>query len=77
MPRYTQWFSEYKQVYIMLLLCDNGYFGGSSHFDYQFGEEEDSYTFAINKPVSWGCPPGRAKYKVVIVPEQECSAVYF
>lgn len=47
-------------------------------FDYQFGTgEEDSYIFEIKKPISCWCPPGRAKYKVVIVPEQEWSAVYF
>ena len=49
-----------------------------SPFDYQFGTgEEDSYIFDIKKPISCWCPPGRAKYKVVIVSEQEWSAVYF
>lgn len=49
-----------------------------SPFDYQFGTGEgDNYIFAIKKPISCRCPPGRAEYKVVIVPEQEWSAVYF
>ncbi|MDE7477757.1 MAG: hypothetical protein K2M91_07385 [Lachnospiraceae bacterium] len=46
-------------------------------FDCQFGKEEDTYTFTINRMVCYGSVYGRAKYKVIIMPEQEWSAVYF
>ena len=46
-------------------------------FDYQFGKEGDNYTFTIHKMICMGGAPGRATYKVIIMPEQEGSIVYF
>lgn len=46
-------------------------------FDCKFGKEGDDYIFTINRMVSMGRVSGRAKYKVVIMPEQEWTAVYF
>ncbi len=46
-------------------------------FDCRFGKEGDNYTFTINKMICMGGAPGRATYKVIIVPEQEGSIVYF
>ena len=46
-------------------------------FNYEFGKEEDgSYIFTINSMTGWGAVPGKAKYKIIIIPEQEGSAVY-
>lgn len=45
--------------------------------DCRFGKEGDNYTFTINKMICMGGAPGRATYKVIIVPEQEGSIVYF
>ena len=46
-------------------------------FDCRFGKEGDNYTFTIHKMICMGGAPGRATYKVIIMPEQEGSIVYF
>ncbi|MBO5032832.1 MAG: hypothetical protein J6D08_13275 [Lachnospiraceae bacterium] len=48
-------------------------------FDYKFGKEEDgTYTFTINRMNGgYGYTPGSAKYKVLVMSEQEGSAVHF
>ncbi|MEZ3490922.1 MAG: hypothetical protein K1W38_01135 [Lachnospiraceae bacterium] len=40
-------------------------------------DEEDNYIFTINSLIYWRSSIGKAMYKVLVVPEQEGSAVYF
>ena len=82
-PKKKQFGHKPKMKYITQLSCGQviaRLWTESYGFDYKFTKEEDgTYTFTINslQGVVWGSTPGSAKYKVMVTPEPEGSAVWF
>ena len=78
-PKKNRFGHKPRMKYITKLSCgeiiERLWTDSGNLIDYKFGKEgEDSYILTINGVIN--CR-GRAKYKVLIVPETEWSAVYF